>query len=377
MVQAEAVIDLDAIRDNTAVLAGQTSAAVMAVVKADGYGHGMVPAARAALAGGATYLGACTVSEALALRAAGIDAPMLAWLFSPSVDLAPAVLAKIDLSAASVDDLRRIEAAVDATGVTARVHLKVDTGLGRNGSPAQLWPELLQLAAKAQASNAIEIVGVWSHFACADEPGHPSIVAQLDAFEDALNLAAQLGVRPLLRHLANSAATLTVPRSHFDMVRPGIALYGLSPMHGRESEFGLRGAMTLRAEVALTKRVGAGHGVSYGLTYTTDRETTLALIPLGYGDGIPRALSSKAPIFVNGAWHTIAGRVCMDQVVIDVGDEKVLPGDVAILFGPGDAGEPHVNDWAEAMDTINYEIVTRISARVPRRYVGGAAQPVI
>jgi alanine racemase len=218
----------------------------------------------------------------------------------------------------------------------------------------------------------VEVVGVWSHLAVADEPGNPTTDRQADAFREGLEIAQRSGLSPKYRHIANSAATLTRPDLHFDLVRPGIACYGLSPMPGAGA--GLRPAMTVRARVALTKRVDAGEGVSYGHTYTTPAQTTLALVPLGYADGVPRAASNRAPVLVAGRQRTIAGRVCMDQIVLDCDDDPVEPGDVAVLFGPGDDGEPTVDDWAAAVDTINYEIVTRFgSVRVPRVYRGAAA----
>jgi alanine racemase len=367
MWQAEVRIDLDAIRDNVALLRGRTDAAVMAVVKADGYGHGMLPAARAALAGGATWLGVCNLGEALALRAGGITAPVLAWLVAPGMPLHDGVAADIDLSAAGLGQLAEIVTAAGVAGRAARVHLKIDTGLSRNGATASDWPALLEAAAKAQADGAVEVVGVWSHFAYADAPGHATIDRQLTAFHDALDTAGRHGINPQVRHLANSAATLTRPDTHFDLVRPGIACYGLTPIPGYD--FGLRPAMTARARVILAKRVAAGEGVSYGHTYTTARETTLALVPLGYADGVPRHASGVGPVLLNGAVRTVAGRVCMDQIMLDCGDDPVAAGDVATLFGPGG---PSADDWAAAIDTINYEIVTRFgSARVPRVYDGG------
>jgi alanine racemase len=370
MWQAEVRVDLDAIRDNVALLRAGTTAEVMAVVKADGYGHGMVPAARAALAGGASWLGACTLGEALQLRAAGITAPVLAWLLAPGLPLHEGVAAEVDLSAASLGQLTEVVAAARTAGRPARAHLKMDSGLGRGGATPADWPALVEAAAKAQADGAVEVVGVWSHLACADEPGHPSVDRQLAVFAEGLALAERFGIKPRYRHLANSAATLIRPDTHFDLVRPGVAVYGLSPIPGQT--FGLRPAMSARARVLLAKRVPAGHGVSYGHTYTTSGETTLAQIPLGYADGIPRAASNAGPIQLAGAVRTIAGRVCMDQVVLDCGDDPVAAGDVAVLFGPGDNGEPTADDWATAAGTINYEIVTRFgSGRVPRTYHGG------
>jgi alanine racemase len=373
MLQAEALVDLDAIRANTALLAAGTPAELMAVVKADGYGHGLLPAATAVLDGGASWLGVCTLDEALALRDAGITAPVLAWLLAPGLPLHRAVSADVDLSAASVPMLDEVAAAARTAGRVARVHLKVDTGLARNGATADDWPELLTAAAKAAADGTIEVIGVWSHFACADQPGHPTIAAQLRDFAEALDVAERAGVHPQIRHLANSAATISLPESHYDLVRPGIATYGLSPIPGWPAARPLRPAMTLRAQVVLVKRVPAGQGVSYGHQYTTARETTLALVPLGYADGIPWAATNVGPLHLAGSRRTISGRVCMDQVVVDVGDDPVSAGDIAVLFGPGDHGEPTADDWAVVLDTINYEVVTRVGARVPRTYVGRPA----
>ena len=369
MWQAEVRIDLDAIRHNVTRLRAATSAEVMAVVKGDGYGHGMVPAARAALDAGAAWLGVCTLDEALGLRAAGITAPVLAWLLSPGLPLHKGVAADVDLSTGTRHGLAELVEAARRAGRTARIHLKADTGLSRGGAVAGDWPTLVEAAAKAQADGDVDVVGVWSHFVYADAPGHPTIDRQLEAFRDGLAVAERLGVTPQVRHIANSAATLTRPDAHFDLVRPGVSIYGLSPIAG--TTFGLRPAMTARARVLLTKRVPAGQGVSYGHTYTTAAETTLALVPLGYADGIPRIASNAGPVALGGKIRRIAGRVCMDQVVLDCGDDDVAAGDVAVLFGLGDDGEPTADDWAAACDTINYEIVTRFgSVRVPRVYDG-------
>jgi alanine racemase len=367
--QAEAHIDLAAIRANTQAIAARVgAAAVCAVVKADGYGHGAVPAARAALAGGATHLGVCTLREAHELRAAGVDAPILAWLYGADEEFAPALEAGIALSAASTPQLEAITAAAKSTGAVARVHIKLDTGLGRGGAGESAWGELLEAAARAEQSGVLTVTGLWSHLACADEPGHPSIALQRARFETGLERAEALGLTPQLRHLANSAAALSAPETHYDMVRVGLALYGLSPFPGTERRYGLTPAMTLRGRVILTKRVPAGYGVAYGHTYTTERETTLALVPLGYADGVPRAASSRGPVTVNGARYRIAGRVSMDQIVLDVGDAPVAPGDMATLFGPGHSGEAGANDWAELLGTISYEIVARLGSRVIRTY---------
>ncbi|GAA0717540.1 alanine racemase [Dactylosporangium roseum] len=374
MWQAQIRIDLDAIRHNVATLRGLLAPRIhlMTVVKADAYGHGMLPVARAALQAGATWLGVATLDEALRLRADGITAPVLAWLHSPGRPLHEAVERGVDLSASSIGTLHEIVRGARKVGSVAGVHLKVDTGLSRNGAHPADWPALVERAAKAQADGHVEVVGVWSHFACADEPGHPSIGRQLAAFHEAVDTAARFGIAPRLRHLANSAAAVTLPDSHLDMVRVGLSTYGLSPVPGAGPA--LRPAMSVHARVALVKSVSAGEGVSYGHTYKTLKDTTLALVPLGYGDGVPRSASSRGPVWLAGKVRRIVGRVCMDQVVIDCGDDEVRVGDEAVLFGAGTEGEPTADDWALAGDTINYEIVTRMgSERTPRIYVGEPA----
>lgn len=365
-------IDLDAICHNVEVLRDHAGPAqVMAVVKADAYGHGLVPSARAAVRGGAAWLGVAFLEEALALREAGLDVPVLAWLFGPDEDLAAALVAGIDLGVYSVAELAAVQAAAQSSGTVAKVHLKADTGLSRGGATAADWPELCEAAAKAAADGSVTVTGLWSHVAFAG-PDHPVNVRQAKAFAEALDVAAGKGLQPQVRHLANSAATLTDPSTHYDLVRPGLSVYGLSPVPelGSPADFGLRPAMSLRSTVALVKRVPTGSGVSYLHHYTTTRETTLALVPLGYGDGVPRAASDKAEVLLGGARRRIAGVVAMDQFVLDVGDDPVAVGDEVLLLGPGDQGEPTAQDWATATGTIDYEIVTRIGARVPREHVG-------
>ncbi|MEE1928042.1 alanine racemase [Streptomyces sp. TRM 70351] len=371
--RARAEIDLAAVRDNVRALRARAAGAeLMAVVKSDGYGHGALPCARAARQAGAAWLGTATPEEALALRAAGDTGPVLAWLWTPGGPWERAIAANIDVSASARWALTEITAAARATGRTARVHLKADTGLGRNGCQPADWPDLLAAARAAEAEGTVRVTGIWSHFACADEPGHPSIAAQLAAYREALDAAERAGLRPEVRHLANSPATLTLPESHYDLVRTGVSVYGLSPSPelGTPQDFGLRPAMTLSADLASVKRVPGGHGVSYGHAYTTPGDTTLALVPVGYADGVPRHASGSGPVLVAGKWRTIAGRVAMDQFVVDLGGDAARAGDEAVLFGPGDRGEPTAEDWARAVGTIGYEIVTRVGARVPRVHVG-------
>ncbi|NKQ56314.1 alanine racemase [Amycolatopsis sp. K13G38] len=365
--RAEVVVDLHAIRHNLRLLAGrasQSGASTMAVVKADGYGHGALPVARAALEAGASWLGACSLAEAIALRDAGITARLFSWLDLPDVDFTPGVAADIDISVSSADELARVAAAANRAGKRARVHLKIDTGLSRNGCPPYAWPALVKAA---KAESAVEVVALWSHLACADEPGHPSIDMQAGRFHTAYEIAREAGLEPL-RHLANSAATLTRPDLHFDLVRPGIAMYGLNPVPQAED---LRPAMTFKSTVVLTKRIEAGESVSYGHTWTAPRDTTLALVPTGYADGVPRTLSGRMDVWLHGKRRPVAGRVCMDQLVVDCGDDEPPVGAEVILFGAGTRGEPTAREWADTIGTIDYEIVTGMyRPRVRRAYLG-------
>ncbi|MFD5296914.1 alanine racemase [Streptomyces mutabilis] len=374
--RARAEIDLAALRANVRALRERASgAALMAVVKADAYGHGATECARAAVAAGATWLGTATPQEALALRADPAlpqDLRIMCWLWTPGGPWREAVEAGLDVSVSGMWALAEVVGAARRAEVPARVQLKADTGLGRGGcQPGADWEELVREALRAEAEGLLRVTGLWSHFACADEPGHPSIAAQLTRFREMTAYAEQQGVRPEVRHIANSPATLTLPETHFDLVRPGIAMYGVSPSPeiGTPADFGLRPVMTLSASLALVKQVPGGHGVSYGHHYATPGETTLGLVPLGYADGIPRHASSAGPVLVGGKWRTVAGRIAMDQFVVDLGGERLEPGAEAVLFGPGDRGEPTAEDWAQAAGTIAYEIVTRIGTRVPRVYV--------
>ncbi|WP_328501951.1 alanine racemase [Streptomyces sp. NBC_00457] len=375
--RARAEIDLAALRANVRVLrALAPGAQLMAVVKSDAYGHGAVPCARAAVEAGASWLGTATPEEALALRAAGVPGRIMCWLWTPGGPWREAIEADLDVSVSGMWALQEVTAAAQQTTTRtrtpARVQLKADTGLGRGGcQPGGDWAELVGAALRAEQDGLIRITGLWSHFACADEPGHPSIDAQLGRFREMVSYAEGQGVRPEVRHIANSPATLTIPDSHFDLVRAGIAVYGISPSPeiGGPADFGLRPVMTLSASVALVKHVPGGHGVSYGHHYTTPGETTLGLVPVGYADGIPRHASGTGPVMIGGKWRTVAGRIAMDQFVVDLGGDEPVTGTEAVLFGPGDRGEPTAEDWAQAAGTIAYEIVTRIGTRVPRVYV--------
>lgn len=369
--RAEAIIDLGDLRSNIRHLmgpaCGDSGVQRMVVVKADAYGHGAAEVARAARQEDVPWLGVALPSEALALRAAGDDGRVLAWLYAPGdPDLVPCVAQDVDLGVGSLDMLDSVARAAESAGRTARVHLKIDTGLGRGGcSPAQ-WEELLR---RAVEDHTIEVVGIWSHLANADVPDAPETDEQIAAFEHALHVAARAGVSPQVRHLASSGAALARPDARYDLVRLGIATYGIAP--GPAIDMGpLTPVMTLRASVVATKRVPEGHGASYGLTWRAPRDTTLALVPLGYGDGLPRT-ARGAQVAIAGRRYPIVGRIAMDQVIIDVGDDPVVPGDEVLVWGPGHTGEPTASDWATWDDTIGYEIVTRLGSRVPRRYVEG------
>lgn len=368
-------IDLDAISDNVRELARRSPGAeVMAVVKADAYGHGLEHSARAAIAGGATWLAAAQLTEALRLRDAGVTTRALTWLYPPGADFGAAIDADLDVSVSAPWALDAIAAAARERGRTARIHVKVDTGLARNGALGQGWTDLIAALGPVVAEGAVEVVGVWSHFALADAPQHPTVLAQRERFVEAAAELERAGIRPQIRHLANSAATLTNPEAHFDVVRPGLAVYGLSPVPdlGAPEDFGLREAMRVTARLALVKPAPAGQGVSYGHIYTTTQDTVLGLVPLGYADGIPRHAGSLGPVQVGGQRFTVAGRVCMDQFVLDLGPSYAGgAGDEVVILGRGADGEPTAQDWAAAIGTINYEIVTRMSGRLPRVLVGG------
>ncbi|WP_066293113.1 alanine racemase [Arthrobacter sp. B6] len=375
--ERSAVIDLDAIRHNVRRLAAAASPAkIMAVVKADAYGHGAVPVARAALEAGASWLGVAHISEALALRTAGIEAPMLAWLHTTESNFGAAVAAGIDIGCSGWE-LDRIVAAAREQERPARVHLKVDTGLGRNGVTLAGWDNLVGEALEYQDQGLLRVVGIFSHLSVADEPERPETDHQLAAFREVLAVAEDAGVDPEVRHLANTPATLSRPDTHFDLVRVGLGIYGLSPFDGQTSaELGLRPAMSLRTIVSQCKQVPEGQGVSYGLRYHTTSPSTLALIPVGYADGVPR-VATGGPVRVAGHTYPVVGRIAMDQMVIDLGGTGPagagLLGAEAEVFGSGADGGPTADDWARAAGTNNYEIVSRISPRVPRQFINEAA----
>ncbi|MFF2487680.1 alanine racemase [Microbacterium sp. NPDC058062] len=362
----EALIDVGAIEDNVRHLRRLTGSEIIAVVKADGYGHGAVRSALAALAGGASRLGVSDITEALALRRAGIDAPIVAWLHAPTADFAEAAARGIELGISSLEQLQKAAAAASADRPVG-VHLKLETGLSRNGIAPEDYRVVFAEAARLERIGRVRVIALFSHLSNASTEDDR---AALRAFEDGVAAAASLGLAPPLRHIAATHAAIDLPEARLGCVRIGIGLYGLSPFDDRTSaDLGLRPAMTLRGAVAAVRRVPAGKGVSYGYDYRAERDTTLALVPLGYADGVPRQASGAGPVVIGGRRFPVAGRIAMDQFVVDVGDAQVSVGDTAVLFGDPTLGAPSATEWAEAAGTINYEIVTRIGPRVPRRQV--------
>jgi alanine racemase len=360
--RAEAVVDLSAIKHNVALLKERAGTNLLAVVKADAYGHGLVRTAQAALEAGASMLGVALLEEAITLRDAGITAPILAWLVQPGSDFKSAIDRDIDLAAGSIKALHEIQAA--STEKRARVHLELDTGMTRGGFLSE-WSKI-----DAHDVAGIDIVGVFSHFARADEPDEVQNLEQLNRFKEMVATLESFGYTSIIRHLSNSAATLTHPAAAFDMVRTGIAMYGLTPdvAMGSAKDFNLRPAMQLRAALYLVKDVPAGTPVGYGASAVTDRDTKLGVVAMGYADGIPR-IAQDAGIWFAGKRAPIIGRVSMDQFVVDLGpDSKAVSGDWVVVFGNGSHGEYTADDWGAASGSINYEIVTRIGPRVPRIY---------
>lgn len=330
----------------------------MAIVKADGYGHGAVTAVRAALEAGIDHLGVADLDEAFELRAAGIDAPVLAWLHDPEADFAAAAEAGIALGVSSRAQLARAA----ASGHRATVHVKVDTGLSRNGVVEAEWGPIVEQLAASVAAGDLVLGGVFSHLSNTSPDDDR---AQVVAFERFVDAVRSVGLDPGIRHLAASAAALDHPAARYDMVRIGLALYGIAPERHLRGAMPLVPAMQLSARVVGLKRVPAGSGVSYGYLHRTTAPTTLALVPLGYADGVPRA-AVDAPVLIGDAVHRVVGRIAMDQLVVDVGDAAVALGDRAVLWGDPAAGEPGVDEWADAAGTIAYELVTRLGRRVHR-----------
>jgi alanine racemase len=374
MSRAVVEVDLLAIAQNLRLIKAKTSAQVLAVVKADAYGHGLIPVAKAAVAAGADWLGTALLEEGIALRAGGVKAPLICWLTPLGEDLKTAVKNNIDLSISSIELLEEVIDAGRATNIVPRVHLEVDTGMTRGGVRSD-WPEFVAVIAKAVKDNGIEVIGLWSHFARADEPDQAFNQQQLDTFHKRLAILISQGVNPQFIHIANSAAALTNKDAVKNIVRWGIGLYGLSPdinTMGSSSELKLKPAMKLKAKLHLVKDVESGAQVGYGGTATVAKDTKIGVVAMGYADGIPRNTNNLAGVFVAGKRAPLLGRVSMDQFVVDLGASSTAKtGDEVVIFGDGSLGEYTVDEWASAGGTINYEIVTRIGQRVPRIYPRG------
>ena len=377
--RSEALIDLQAIESNVKKIIKSSGKPALAVVKADAYGHGLIPVAKSALNAGASWLGTALLEEAIALRDAGIQAPIIAWLTPIHDDFESAIAKRIDIAIPSIDHLSALVKAAERAGQTPRIHLEVDTGMSRGGALSE-WRALLHATSDLVKAKKVRVVGIWSHFARADEPNHPFNDQQLANFEARVEEAEGYGIHPELLHLSNSAASLKNSRAHFDLIRLGIAMYGLSPdisTMGSSEDLGLIPAMRLRAQIHLVKEVPAGSSVGYGGTATTSQATKLGVIAMGYADGIPRNANSQAGVLVGNKMSPIIGRVSMDQFVVDLGiDSNAKNGDWAYLIGNESvtlignkkAGGYTADSWAKASGTINYEIVTRIGPRVPRIY---------
>lgn len=401
---SSAAVDLAAIRHNLGVLrAAAPGALQLATVKANAYGHGLLPVARAALDGGADWLGVAQLAEAFTLRRgldeAGVaraEAPILAWISTSSSDFVAAIEADIDLSVSWTWVLADICAAARQVGRPARVHVKIDTGMSRAGSTLADLPALAAALRMAADDGLVDVVGAWSHMSRADDPseaGNASTASHVRIFEEGLAILADAGVTPRIRHLSATSGILWHPEAHYDMVRAGIGLYGLSPdpAVATAEQLGLIPALELRAPLTSVKVIEEGTPASYGGTWVAPTRRWIGLVPLGYGDGILRAVSNKARVVVHtasGPFNApIVGRVCMDQFMVDLGPAEgspgtptarsgqapAAPGDIATLFGSGAGGEALADDWAQAAGTINYEIVTHLGAHIPRIYRDGAA----
>ncbi|GBL25970.1 alanine racemase [Candidatus Planktophila sp.] len=371
MSRARAEINLAAIAENLKFIKSKTSAQVLAVVKADAYGHGLIDVAKAAEKAGADWFGTALLEEGIALRNNGITKPIISWLTPIGEDFKTAINLDIDLSLSSIELLNEIILVGKSINKVPRVHIEIDTGMNRGGFGDD-WGLLLPEIVKAVKANEIKAIGIWSHFAMADEPNEVMNKTQLDVFTQKVKQLSDAGVSPEFIHIANSAAALSNRAAHKNIIRWGIGLYGLSPdviNMGDSNSLGLKPAMKLFAKLQLVKAVKAGQSVGYGGTAITKSDTKLGVVTLGYADGVPRNANNSAGIFVAGKRAPLIGRVSMDQFVVDLGaDSLAKTGDEVIVFGDGSKGEYTIDEWAKACGTINYEIVTRIGVRVPRIY---------
>jgi alanine racemase len=375
VLSGQVTVDLSAISDNVRALRALTSAAhFMAVVKGNAYGHGLVDVAQAALAAGADWLGTAQLTEALALRRAGITAPVLSWLYLATASsdmIREAVDNDVDMSLGSTAQLDVVAGIARSLGRPAAVHLELDSGLSRGGARAEDWPDLVAAARAAEVAGTLTVRGVWTHLAWADVPAHPGNAAAVAVFEEAFSQAREAGLDPQLRHVSSSANILDRPEFAFDMVRAGLAVYGLAPAdHLDPADFGLRPALTVTAPVVLVKKVPAGTGVSYEHQAITHEARFLGLIPLGYADGIPKGISGRSIVRIGGRRVPVIGKVCMDQFMVDLGPDSggVGVGDTAVLFGDPGTGAASADEWGAAIGSHGDEIINRIAPRLPRAY---------
>ena len=371
MSRASAEINLSAITQNFKSIKSRTNADVLAVVKADAYGHGLIPVSKALEEAGANWFGTALLEEAINLRKAGILKPIISWLTPLGEDFKSAIDLDIDLGIPSIDLLDEVIKAASLTGKSARIHLEIDTGMSRGGVLSE-WDQLIKSVLVGVNLKQLKVIGIWSHFARADEPDELMNQEQLSLFEEKVNQAKAASIDAQFIHIANSAALFTNKSAHKNIIRSGIALFGLSPdvkTIGDSSSLGLKPAMKLKAKLNLVKEVKAGSSVGYGGTAVLKSDTKLGVVALGYADGIPRSTNNLAGVFVDKKRAPIIGRVSMDQFVVDLGiTSTAKTGDEVIVFGDGSNGEYTVDEWAKAANTINYEIITRIGPRVPRIY---------
>ena len=358
---SELIVHDDAIRANTAVFAKLTEGKLMAVLKADAFGHGAI--AESVLAAGASSIGVATIEEALALRSAGVDAPMLSWLNSVEADFAAAIVADVELAVSNYAVLAAISRAARAVSKRARLHLHVDLGLARDGCPLPDWRSLCTFAHEHELHGTVEVVGIMGHLSCADEPDHPQNAREELLFANAVRSAVRRGLRPRTRHVAATSATLGGIGSGFELHRIGAGLFGIDPSH---SGTPLASALTLTTRVISSRPIDVNTCVGYGRDFVATADTHLALLPVGYGDGVPRCAAQRAEVFARGRRRPIVGRISMDMIVVDTGEDLLNPGEQVTVFGPGEAGEPTVTEWADWTGTIEHEIVTRLGSRVSR-----------
>lgn len=357
-------IDLNVIAENYRTLKKITGGKVLAIVKANAFGHGMIEVAKKLESINVDILGTADIDEALQLRAAGIKSPIMAWLYSKDTEFEEAIENNIQLGASTVTTLEKVAAAAKKVSSVAKIHLKVDTGLGRNGSSLSEWPGLIEKAVKFQSAGLVELVGVFSHLSGTSEKDD---FEQLRVFNEAVATASNLGAVFELHHIAASLATLRYPKTHLDMTRAGAALYGIDPNHETKArDHGLLPAMRVTSEVVLVKTVPSGHSLSYGYLHSTTGESNLALVPFGYTEGFPRIATGKAQVSLNGKRYTVLARVAMDQFILDLGADTAQIGDEVVIIGDGTRGEPTAEELAEAAGTINYEIVTKMGGRAKR-----------